>query len=484
MKRGLIVATIVMAIGIILVPVWRTKQQSLLVEQQSSTAEKLSKKFKTEKNAPEQEKILIQLLKMNSAAGDCVFYELLTAAQDLEIPIFNQALQEAGTGATIINLGRYVKSLIGPNITEAQNYPKNLIEDPIEKERVGQRLKQIDDRLTKGCRDAVIKISRRDSQQFIDALKTEWSKKPNQERNEMIIFSSAVGLGILGEEGFELALKSAKTENDKLMLVFLTETFGPYAVVPILKMYENPDSNKYQRDLAGILVQFFPKTEPVFEQIVEAYKHGRYYELNVGTKKADGTTEIGLADMLSAAMTNWRSGLEEAFKNHEPFIIYVAENHLLNPDGQNHIINLLRGVDPELKISLPYFEQLNFNGLSDDSLKTMDTIFYEIGSIGINGSIDSPEKFALFCKLFSKLDQDRREKQQLIYKLIYFIPNAQKKFVLTYFKDMTNDEKISVICLLGRNLDLDPIEVKQIFAEIITDCNEDQKNMIQYQLNK
>jgi len=272
----------------------------------------------------------------------------------------------------------------------------------------------------------------------------------------------------------EFLLRSAKTSQDKIMLFSILDRYGPHAVVPILKQYENPNSSKEQKDLAGMLILRLPDNEAVIDKVVEAYKHGRYYERPETKADKDGKVELDFKNLFGMLMSNWAHMVNSRYRGNASFVKYVAEKYLPDPDKQEKGIELLANID--FKSASPYFEDLDYNALSDESLTMLIYLIYPPDKRN-EKDICLPERFALFCNVFTKLEENKREGKDMLFKIDAFPENLQQTFIISNFRDLTEKEKQYALYICSK---LQPDLRSKVYNSIRIYCTPEQIKMIQH----
>jgi cytohesin len=272
----------------------------------------------------------------------------------------------------------------------------------------------------------------------------------------------------------EFFLRSARTTQDKIILFSILDRFGPYAVVPILKQYENPNSSKEQKDLAGMLILRLPDTKSVIDKVVEAYKHGRYFETHERKPDKDGVVKLSFKEFLDEWLSWWGNMVKRRYKGNKFFVKYVAEKHLADPGKQEKVIELLANID--FRTASAYFENLDYNALSDEALTML---------IHSNFPPDErsqqdkclPERFALFCNIFTKLEKSKREGKDMLFVLDDFPENLQQTFIVSNFKDFTQKERDHALYICSK---LEPSVRNSTYDSIRSYCTSNQIMMIEH----
>jgi ankyrin repeat protein len=273
----------------------------------------------------------------------------------------------------------------------------------------------------------------------------------------------------------EFLLRSARTIQDKIMLFSILERFGPNAVVPILKQYENPSSSKEQKDLAGMLILRLPDTESVIDRVVEAYKHGRYFETQEKKPDKDRVASLSFKEFLDEVFSWWGNMIKRRYKGNKSFVKYVAQKHLPNPYKQEAVIELLAGTD--FRTASKYLESLDCNALSD---KALDMLILMVGIPPTDTKEEDiclTERFSLFCKIFAEMEKNKREEKKLLHKIDDFPGSLQVPFIASNFKDFTEEEKNHALYVCSK---LNPAARKRIYDSIKGYCSPMQIRMIEH----
>lgn len=265
------------------------------------------------------------------------------------------------------------------------------------------------------------------------------------------------------EDKFQNLLRQAKTSADQERLFRILPDYGPDAVIPSLKQFENPFSSEQQKKVAGTIILSLPLTEPVMDKIVEAYKHGRYYKIS------STSNTIGLADVVTQTLSWWGNFLKVRLKGEKKFVEYLGKKHLSSPIGQDTIIELM--ADAHLPTASVYFTKLNANRLNNNSLKIL--LAYT------HNEADESARFALFCAIFKNLQPKKREVEKMIFDLDEFTPEHQRQFVIANIAAMTDEERDNAIYISSK---LPSYLRDDIYKKIEGSCTEKQKAMMRYDM--
>jgi hypothetical protein len=209
------------------------------------------------------------------------------------------------------------------------------------------------------------------------------------------------------------------------------DSFGPYAVVPALKQYEDPSSTEAMREFAQTVILSLQNTEEIFDKVVEAVRHGRYFPL------PSKTTSV--AELMGAMNTWWWIVIEAKYQSNKAFVEYVARRHLRNPQGQEHIIDLLARTNFIMAAS--HLAELEFNSLAESSLEALKLHLNPPSQL--QGKTDSAlvARMSVFSFMFTRLDKSRREALGLLYTIEKYPASFQEVFVPTSFQYFTGKEK-------------------------------------------
>lgn len=438
--------------------------------------ERLLIDYASSQDENEKVEILEKLIKANSVYSHVNFYSLLSSLDISEIPYFKTALRECGTGELLVNISAFLKDE-QESLKEFTEIYKDKSLNSAEKEKWKEAI-SVTELLLNNFNERINSlepefrlIADKDYKILISALKRISKEKIwVKEEGRIYLAGPLLGLKALEEKGFELFLRSIETKDDKLMAMTAMRAFGPHAVVPLLKQYENPALSEGERAIAGTLIMFLPETKDVIDKVVEAYIRGWFFPREEETKKF--TT---LADDIKWGLRWWGGLIEHRYQGSEFFVRYVAEKYLYKPDKQEKIIQLLASID--IKTATSYFEELNFNTLSEEAL---DAVIFSIGiptSEKHKRDRYAKERFSLFCKIFAELEKNKREEKKLVYTIDDFPPSFQETFVVSNFKNFTGEEKEIAVF----NCSQLPLPIKKrVYNSIRDDCGPELIKLIEF----
>lgn len=424
------------------------------------------------------EKLLIylkSLLSSNQRQYVVAFYQaVLESTEGKDRLLFRQALAEAGNALSLVYIGPAVQDWVisfshklrqsRPDITDEQV-------ETISKEEGARITKLINLFLPE-----IKRVAERETVPLIAHLKTEF--RSEKEPSAIKLVGPLMGIKALGEKGFELVLASIENEQDTVMASILLGPMGSHAVIPLLKAYENPVDSK-QKTAAGTLIFMLPMDNvEVLDKVVEAYKHGRYLPVSVGKKNKDGKTVIGLKDAISMAMSYWGPLIEGANRGKKPVIENIAKRHLADPNGQSKVIGLLANLD--FQMAVPYLEQLDPAGISDESVKALFFACYPpIKGISLSGEPYLEERCQFFCFFFPKCRAEQRK--EALYGIDGYPAEMMARFFINNFSVFTDEEKTTAIFACGKF----PVRLRdEVFNRVRPKCNAEQKGIISYVVKK
>lgn len=413
------------------------------------------------------------------------FYYLLSKAEKPEIGIFKDAMESKGDLKALMYMGRYVQntvrsllelySVVNPNAS-ASEMKMAIIE---RNESLGKKFILLEPEFKL--------IAGKNTKVLVNTILTAYSKidenTSKEEINRSGINEAAMALLLLGDDGFDALLNSITSKSEQTLLITLMEVFGPAAVVPVLKAYEDPKSSKVKRDAAGTLIYFFSKTDSaVIDKVVEAYKHGRYFEIQTkGKVNEKGEKVMDLEALFGAVNTWWGVHLEANYKGERAVAKYIGEKYLSKGDFDTSVVRLVCAID--FKTGMSYLSDLNPNNLSE---KTLQEVFSICSASSDKTKADEyiDEKFAVYSKLFLKSTYAQRK--QVIYGLMAFPLESVAEFIIKNFETFSNDEKTTVIFLSGDSVtrEIPPSVRKKIFDGIKSSCNQEQLKTMEFVLEK
>jgi hypothetical protein len=404
--------------------------------------------YKSAATAADKVNYLVGLINSDKVNSHGAFYEAVRTAGEEDILYIGEALKQAKGPAVLLNLGAYLDSLKASLIAGVK---KNTKMGPLEVMELQREAKEMMATFQPNIEKLLPEIAimvKKDPQLLVTALKRIFSKGDAEDNN---ISGPVLGIASMEADGAVLTLKSFGDNNDesKSALLILCKVLGPHMVLPVIKQYENPASSDKERDTAHLAMFMFPDVEPVYDQVVEAYRHGRYFPAPELKKNKDGQVKISLEDALAAAVHGWGNIIKGRYRKVEGFVPYVAEKHLDEPRGQERIIELL--ADINFGEAAPYFLKLDISELSKESIGALVHachVSMNLGRYGISetgeGREYKVEKFRVFELLFKGLDPKARTDHKLIYRFSSYLPRNQVAFVKANVGIMTEDEKKTV----------------------------------------
>ncbi|MBU2028506.1 hypothetical protein KJ761_01280 [Patescibacteria group bacterium] len=415
-----------------------------------TSTERLSVSYAAAKGADEKIGILEKLIAANRVDSHAAFYNLLRTANKSDISYFKTAFKKSGTTELLLNLGHYLKTLRANFKTKIENANMNPMEILALQLKVNQSFNPLSKNLMALSSEIAV-VARKNPEALVRAIKKASIEK---KKDDIDLVGPSLGLLAMKEDGAAVFLKSIDSDDkSSRALDVLVEAFGPDAVMPAFKQLENPASTATQKKTAGLAIFMFSDIEPVYDKVVEAYRHGSYFKLE-GSKKT-GKTGFSLNDLMKSALSGWWNLLESKYQDNEKFVIYVARKHLKNPDAQEEIIKLL--ADINFSAAAPYFAELNFAKLSEKSLDVLIQKATFIPSVSpysllkIDKKDYRAEKFNLFCLLFKRLDAKTRAEKKMIYGLSGFSPEYKELFAKSNIGIFTDDEKETIAFYCSRD---------------------------------
>jgi len=437
-----------------------------------------------------QTEILKALLQEKSSKAHVAFYNLFEKSDESSLPTFKQAFASKGSGKTLIDISAYVLAKVLPIKEAVEKDPSCLQEKRLELNKLNTVVNETINRFAYSFAEEIKVIAERDHQQLIRALKLAFAQ---DDINEIELGGPLMGLILLEERGMELLIQSVQEKTDEVMVFALADQFGAYAVFPILKFYENPNSTPQQRLFAGTLISRFSNAEPVMAKVVEAYKHGRFYPIQAAKKDKSGKPVVTMKELMSGAISFWGPHVISQYEKDPVFIRYVGQKHLPLAQGREKAISMIMQADPDLRMAGIYLESLDFNTLSEGCIRQISLTFSpatqaksyrtpltaeSIQESLRGGSIKSITKMHLFQAMFAGLTPQKREQHHLIFSLDGFAPELRVKFILANLENFTEDERDTLI-YTGCD-DLSAEQMDEVFSKLSPFCTEEQKEAMEY----
>jgi len=414
----------------------------------------------------EKEKVaaLEGLLKINSLNSHLYFYALFLRADTVDLSRFRTATHNFGEAEMLIDLSSFMKVLQQRLVDELRQIPNPTEKDvAATNDKIGTIIDELLNRLNVLDPEFAI-ITRKNPKVLIAEIERIFL---NKDHDFLDPAGPMFGFLALKEEGATLLLRNIEGEG---ALIEVSRAFGPYTVIPALKQFEDPASTKSQHTAAGIVILSFVDRESVYDKVVEAYKHGRYFELKQGTKDKDGVVTMTADDLMEASLSWWGNHVEVKYKNNKQFFDYVAKTYLPKTEGQDQVIRLLASTN--FGLAAPHLMKLDIATLSE---KSLDMLIHfasvsdnedELAAImGKKGYVE--EKFALYNKLFQTLSPKVRESKKIMYTLANFPPEDRIVFVKTNVDNFTDDEKETIVFLCDSLLKKTPADTRKKIYDIL-----------------
>ncbi len=430
--------------------------------------------YKAADSAAAKTDFLVGLVNANKASSHGAFYEILRTADKEDIPYFKEALEKAKSPAVILDIGNYMKALKEPFIAEAKSNPQISRLELVQLQERANKFVAPFQRNIEKLLPAIAVASKKDPQALVAALGKAFTA---EEADEVDMAGPVLGLASMEEEGAVMVLKSFDKDGEaKGVLSMMAKVLGPHMVIPALKQMENPASTTKEKDTASLVLFMLPDVEPVYDKVVEAYRHGRYFESPKLKKDKDGKATVTLEDMLGMAVSWWGNIIKGKYEKVEGFVPYVAEKHLAKADGQDKIIEFLSDIN--FGEAAPYFLEMDVANLSEESLDALLHACYvsptsklipDIG--GITGKKEyKAEKFRVFELIFKAVDKKVRAEKKMIFSLHSYPARNQVSFVKDNLSILTEDEKTTIVFLSGSKGDAltDPLPEKDRMAILAT----------------
>lgn len=407
------------------------------------------------------------------------FYSLLEKADEADLPTFREAFASAKSAKALLYLGQYLDRKIS-DLTKDQETSYSKAETTV------NYLKSVNNNfesLSTGTRI----IAEANPGQMVSALKAIFASE--EEFNTVLIAGAMAGLSSLEEKGFQALLDSVTSKDDQLMVMSVLNGFRGNSVIPTLKAFEDPASSKLKQETAGLIIISFPKNDPqVLDKVVEAYKHGRYFEIKT-PKDKDGKAVVGIKEIMSLAMNWWGPYLEKRFEGDKAAARYIAQKYLKGEDRQDKVIQLITEID--FNTAKFYLAELDPGTIPETSLKAVFFACNPHSSSMLrsgdeeDSDKDIDAKFELFCKFFLKCNEKQRKGE--VYAITEYPAESAATFIMENFPRFSDEEKKAVIFMCGKDITGlrkgFPAELRdRVFKSIRPSCNEEQVRTIDYVL--
>ncbi len=349
-------------------------------------------------SAEKKEQVLDKLLADGFYVG-FLGYVVLFSEEEKNAQIFEKVILKNGSLDLLLSIGEFTKDRMNIALTIANS--KGLVNEENKQEFIHNSIEETYKSISP-IKSSLKILAQAKSKALVDVL-YNYSLKTKIAISKEEAVGALYALALLGEDGFQLILDRVKSEKDKAFALSFVKDFNADAVIPALKLYENPRSTEFQRDLAVIMIQNFPKDySPIIDKFVEACVHGRYYK----------TGRINVADsgqVQKIVSTNWKTLITEKLAGNLDVLNYIAKKHL--PNAKNEalakIIYMLCDID--FKEACKYFKDVDPKNFSKESI---DALLYSLvpDSLLKEGQVDPNEdlKLATFSEVFFKFDPDLR----------------------------------------------------------------------------
>jgi hypothetical protein len=437
--------------------------------------------FKNEKSDEKKLVILEGLLSSGSDQSLETFFSLLTTSERQDLGVFKDAMEAKGDLKSILYMGQYVQNSIRSFLKTYEE-----LRPEATRSEIKSAVKSYQDSLGKKIEVLAPElklIAGKNCRSLVNTINTCYSKIKDdsspEEINSSGINEATICLLLLEEKGFEALLDSITSKDQQIMLMIMMEYFGANAVIPILKAYEDPKSSKLKRDISGALIYSFSKTDPlVLDKVVEAFKHGRYFEVKSAAKLNEkGEKVLNVEALMGAVSSWWGVHVEGHYKGEKTVARYIGENYIKGSSLNEGVIRLICQID--FQTGLEYLSDID---PADVPAKILDALF-AVSYPETDKTKRDPylsEKFDLYKKLFLKSTYEQRK--DCSFMLMNYPLNSVVEFVLENFDGFSNEEKMTVILMCGDSeLRTIPPEIrKRILDGVMPSCNQEQLGYVKF----
>ncbi len=451
------------------------------IKAREATPEEL-KKIEVVKSFPKlasekKEQILNKLL-ADGLYGEFYAYVFLFSEEEKNVRFFEKAILKNRSLDLLLGVGNFTKDRM--NIALLIAHSKGLVNEDNKQEFIHNSIEETYLKISP-IKIALKILAKEKSEALVNGL-YGYSLKTKSGFSKEQTAGALYSLALMKEDGFQLILDRVESEKDKVFALTFVRDFNEDAVIPTLKLYENPQSTAFQRELAIDLIKGFPDDyPPVIDKFVEACVHGRYYK----------TGRINIADgakVQKVFSTNWNTIITEKLAGNKDVLDYIAKKHL--PEAKNEalakIIYMLCDID--FKNACQYFKDVNAKNFTKQST---DALFYSLvpDSLLKEGQVDANEdlKLATFSEVFFKFEPDDR--------FIYlegakrFSPKKLADFYIKNYRSFSENEQVIVLLhcagqsLLGKKFPTDQRD--RVFNSILKSSTvKAEKDLIETLLKK
>lgn len=429
--------------------------------------------FQAENSPAKDIKMLENLLKAKNGG---IFFFLLMKSEGKDLIVFKKAFASSGNLDALLSFGpflsREMKVFInGPGTVETRQAAANFC------------LQSFNQRLGSFASEIAV-VARKNQKELVAIIKNVYVK--GDTNNAEKASGAIIGLQAMGEDGFEALLNSVESEDDQSMIFALSELLGPSVVIPTLKAFEDPSSSEIKRKTASLTIFSFSKNNGlVIDKVVEAIKHGRYFESNVGKKNEKGEIVISsIEDAMKMATGWWGNYLNSYYKGATPVAEYIAEKHLEDTSGQHSVIRFLAEID--FQTAQPYFLKLDMGKLSKKSIEALFSACHPpLSGLTLSRADNAylQERCELFCQLFLKCPGER---DNALYGVEKYPAEIMADFYIKNFASFSEEEKRTVIYNCGqKGYEGFPAEQRdRVFKSISPLCSKELKDMMVFYLER
>lgn len=433
---------------------------------------KLVERFNTASSEGERVEALAGLCKKGDAASYIAFYQLLSETPREDLGCFGKIFRDGKNIETLIHVGDYLEYIVRPYHEEVEELRRSGKSKEEIEVIVTPKMKEVLSRVELGLGRAVhilqgdIAVGARSQKaRLAGFLKENFvsSHKP-----DTALEGARIGLLSLREEGFEALLREIRTKDDGTIVFALVPKFGEYAVIPTLKMIEDPASTEIQREAGKLFIYKFSMTDAaVIDKLIEAEKHGRYFPTPAKTLE-------NISQAIESLDTFWWTHTRGRFEENPQLVEYIGEKHLPKPNNQDVVIRLM--TDMDFSEAVKYFVALDMKAISKDSLHALVRALYSSPSYEKKKRREI-DRYHLTAHILAGASVEDRKRESLVLRIQELSPEHQELLIASFFPEMTKKEKESTIFGVKK---LSPVIRDRIYGKIQAYCDEDLRQDIEY----
>ncbi len=441
-------------------------------ESTAGSRESADDSTKAEDGNRKKEKTLVELLRQPTAVWTHRDFELIESADKKDRPAISEAFAVKITCDRLKGLVAYLMEGVREEVEQfdaidrrVKIYGRLSEEDKREDKRITKKANAkikaragLIDWLADG--DKAKAAIRKNAECLAKDARAQFDSKSMRGRLHASLMASI--LKVIGEPGFAAFLKAGVSgEPEPAFVVMEIERFGGQTVFPLLKWFEKEE----RRDVRDHFVAFIyelPDTNAVYQRVIDAINHGRFYPKPASKPNAQGKVIVTLEEGIRDAESWWGNHLKMRYRGHARFARYASKHMPWKPGAQ--LASLF--IEADAGIALEYFLHVKPGRLSDSA-------FLEVRS-SLLGERRVPvqDRQRFFGRLFKAFPAKRMD---LLLTLEKFPSEFQRTFILANFEGMAPEERKTALFRVKR---LPDYMRTSVLIALRPKCNEAERAII------